>query len=530
MKNKYNINVNPPPLSTEQIKKHQDFDQLFKQYEQQMTVSDEPVIRAVDTSKNKSNWVVRYGTTAMLAIAASIVLVFMFKEVAFFEEIPNSQISETFTMQSPMPSFDIPYGDLIVKNATLGETLQYKSGSKIVVPPAAFVDQQGVPVQGSVQIKYREFNNHVDMFLAGVPKEIDQHQNLQSVGMMEIKGFKDGKPVYLAQDKTLDVALHGTAIEGIPTANLDVFVFSNEKDIWQYRADDQVEIVDNGRANIPSVMPSDDSFVEQANLMLASSKPTKPLKVGVPDNMVLFNFDINIEEYPSLAKYDENIHFLAEEDKDGDLIYDYEWNSMDLEPSEEHEYILTLSRSEDNQLIEHQVKIWPALKATELSKKIYAKQMAQYEAQIKQWNSDVLAYSIQIKEEMSSNSEVVKNKIINRFSINRFGIWNCGKAVELENQQSELTDFVNEEGTKVLIKQLFISNKKEQLYYSVNKQAKINSLRLDISDQSKVWALTEDNEFWVLQESSTQANKLTYQLEAVGKIENEAAIRSLLTF
>jgi hypothetical protein len=131
---------------------------------------------------------------------------------------------------------------------------------------------------------------------------------------------------------------------------------------------------------------------------------------------------------------------------------------------------------------------------------------------------------------MSSNSEVVKNKIINRFSINRFGIWNCGKAVELENQQSELTDFVNEEGTKVLIKQLFISNKKEQLYYSVNKQAKINSLRLDISDQSKVWALTEDNEFWVLQESSTQANKLTYQLEAVGKIENEAAIRSLLTF
>jgi hypothetical protein len=246
--------------------------------------------------------------------------------------------------------------------------------------------------------------------------------------------------------------------------------------------------------------------------------------------MVLFNFDINIEEYPSLAKYDENIHFLAEEDKDGDLIYDYEWNSMDLEPSEEHEYILTLSRSEDNQLIEHQVKIWPALKATELSKKIYAKQMAQYEAQIKQWNSDVLAYSIQIKEEMSSNSEVVKNKIINRFSINRFGIWNCGKAVELENQQSELTDFVNEEGTKVLIKQLFISNKKEQLYYSVNKQAKINSLRLDISDQSKVWALTEDNEFWVLQESSTQANKLTYQLEAVGKIENEAAIRSLLTF
>lgn len=531
MKNKYNINVNPPQLSSELIKKHQDFDHLFEQFEQQMTESVEPGIEAIKPSKHKSaNWVVQYGTTALLAIAASIVLVFMFKEVAFFDDIPNSQISETFTMQSPMPFFDIPYGELIVKNATLGETLQYKSGSKILVPPAAFVDQQGVPVQGSVQIKYREFNDHVDMFLAGVPKEIHQHQNLQSVGMMEIKGFQDGKPVYLAQDKTLDVALHGTAIDGISTTDLDVFVFNSQKDIWQYRAVDQVEIVKNGLLNVPSIQPSDDSFVEQASLLLASSKPTKPLKVGIPVNMVLFNFDINIEEYPSLAKYDENIHFLAEEDKDGDLIYDYEWNSMDLQPSEVHEYILTLSRTENNQIIEHQVKIWPALKATELSQKIYAEQMAQYEAQIKQWNSDVLAYSAQIKADMPSNFELVKNKIINRFSIHRFGIWNCGKAIELDDKQSQLAGFVDKEGVQIDIKQLFISNRNEQLYYSVNKQAQITSLRLDISEQCKVWALTDDNEFWVLEESRTQANKRTYQLQAVGRVDDEEAIRTLLTF
>lgn len=532
MKNQYNIKVNPPELTSEQIKKHQDFDTLFAKFEQQASPADETPIRAIESTATKTSpaWLVKYGTSALIAIAASVVLVFMLKEVAFFDSKPNDQISEVFSLQAPLPSFDLAYGDLVVKNASVGETLLYKSGSQIIVPPAAFIDEQGVPVMGAVQIKYREFNDHIDMFLAGVPKEIDQHQNLQSVGMMEIKGFQDGKPVFLAQDKTLDVALHGSAIEGLPTADLDVFVYSNQQDAWQFKSKDDVELLENKEKLEKVGLSPDDSFYETAKTALAASMPTAPLKVGVPDNMVLFNFDINIEEFPSLAKYDENIHFLAKEDKDGDLIYDYEWNSMDIEPLGPHEYTLTLIRTENNENIEHKVKIWPAIKATELSQKIYEEQMQQYNTQLKQWELDVVAAAEQLQKNTSTVADMASRKIINRFTINRFGIWNCGKIMELKTEQPVLASYVDKQGSEISIKQIFVSDKNQQLYYSVNNTDKIHALRMNISESSKMWAITEDNQFWVVHESIAEPGQLKYQLESAGTLENQEAIRKLLTF
>ena len=85
MKNQYNIKVNPPELTSEQIKKHQDFDTLFAKFEQQASPADETPIRAIESTATKTSpaWLVKYGTSALIAIAASVVLVFMLKEVAF---------------------------------------------------------------------------------------------------------------------------------------------------------------------------------------------------------------------------------------------------------------------------------------------------------------------------------------------------------------------------------------------------------------------------------------------------------------
>ena len=334
----------------------------------------------------------------------------------------------------------------------------------------------------------------------------------------------------MAQDKTLDVALHGSAIEGLATADLDVFVFSNQQDAWQFKSKDDVELLENKEKLEKVGLSPDDSFYETAKTALAASMPAAPLKVGVPDNMVLFNFDINIEEFPSLAKYDENIHFLAKEDKDGDLIYDYEWNSMDLEPLGPHEYTLTLIRTENNENIEHKVKIWPAIKATELSKKIYEEQMQQYNTQLKQWELDVVAAAEQLQKNTSIVADMASRKIINRFTINRFGIWNCGKIMELKTEQPVLASYVDEQGSEISIKQIFVSDKNQQLYYSVNNTDKIRALRMNISESSKMWAITEDNQFWVVNESLAEPGQLKYQLEPAGTLENQEAIRKLLTF
>ena len=72
MKNQYNIKVNPPELTSEQIKKHQDFDTLFAKFEQQASPADETPIRAIESTATKTSpaWLVNYGTSALIAIAA----------------------------------------------------------------------------------------------------------------------------------------------------------------------------------------------------------------------------------------------------------------------------------------------------------------------------------------------------------------------------------------------------------------------------------------------------------------------------
>ncbi len=189
MKDKYNIKINPPELSSEQISKHQNFDALFAQFQDAaQTTPDDGSLKepAPDNVRKFPAWMVKYGTGAFIAVAASLLLVFMLKQMVASVEgvVPAHQIDELLALQAPLSDFQLSFGNLTVQNAEEGETLEYHSGSKIIVPASAFVDEKGLPVKGKVDIQYREFNDHVDMFLAGVPKELDKHQNLQSVAMM----------------------------------------------------------------------------------------------------------------------------------------------------------------------------------------------------------------------------------------------------------------------------------------------------------------------------------------------------------
>ena len=102
-------------------------------------------------------------------------------------------------VKPPISTVDVPYTDYSV-DASKGDTVVYRSGSIILFPPNAFVDENGKPIEGNVQVKYREFADPVDFFLSGIPMDYDSggvHYNFESAGMCDIRAFKDGEPVYV---------------------------------------------------------------------------------------------------------------------------------------------------------------------------------------------------------------------------------------------------------------------------------------------------------------------------------------------
>jgi len=81
-------------------------------------------------------------------------------------------------------------------DANKGGTYIYENGSTVVVPPSAFINGQGGLVEGSVEIKYREFHDYVDFFISGIPMDYDSmgtRYQLESAGMVEIYAEQNGE-------------------------------------------------------------------------------------------------------------------------------------------------------------------------------------------------------------------------------------------------------------------------------------------------------------------------------------------------
>jgi hypothetical protein len=549
MKDNYNIKTNPPELSSEQISKHQDFDALFAKFQDaevppnSETVDSTPV-RSISEEKKVSP-ILKYGTGALMAVAASVLLVFMIRQSMSNGNfiVPTDQMNELYALQAPMPSIQKPYGNLVVTEAEKGETLNYESGSKIIVPASAFVDEKGKPVKGKVDIQYREFNDHVDMFLAGVPKELDKHQNLQSVGMMEIQGFQDGKEVYLSMDKTLEVELKGRVATNIPTSDLKVYVYGKQQDTWEYSTTDNVEVLassattngttagSNSKTMIEAPKTNEE-LEKEARRTLAKSEPKQPIKPGVGENMQIFNFNIDEEEFPELAAYNQDLQLMALASQMTAGTFDTSWNSVKVTGVGADKYNMELVYETNEGNIVRSFEVYPAVEDTEEANSLYEEKLKEYDIRMKQWEADVLVEVQHLSEEENIADNNDWKEIVNRFKINRFGLWNCGKKVNFEDVLKVNANFVDENGGAIAISKLFVTNKNKQLYYFAPNIANKSTaeLKYEATSENKIWALTEDNELLVANAPSTEGESLNFQMRSVGIVKTEEDIRNVLTF
>jgi hypothetical protein len=86
--------------------------------------------------------------------------------------------------------------------------IEVNSGTIINIPVNAFVDANGNPIDGDVNVTYREIKTPIDMLMSGVPMAYDSGgvtNQFVSAGNFEILAFSDGQPVNLAQGKKIDI-------------------------------------------------------------------------------------------------------------------------------------------------------------------------------------------------------------------------------------------------------------------------------------------------------------------------------------
>ena len=199
MKNNYNIKLNPKQLTSEQIAKHQDFDALLRQFEKGGIV--EPPAKS---AKIRPLYYYIGAAAAMLGL-----LVYFIGSTDNYQQKSEQYFANQEFIQSPIETAKAQFASYAF-NANQGGVYEYKSGSRLVVPAAAFVNDRGELIEGEVIIKYREFHDFIDFYLSGIPMTYDSAgtiYTLESAGMMEIYAEKDGQKVKVAPGKSIDVEL-----------------------------------------------------------------------------------------------------------------------------------------------------------------------------------------------------------------------------------------------------------------------------------------------------------------------------------
>ena len=409
------FNINRPKISDDEIKKHQDFEKLVKQFKQQ----------SLDKAKHDKSWwkskKVRYS-----AVIAGITVICTISYLTLFKnETKQNTKHDTITTQTiaqkttptkkkfisePSQKLKINYTSYKINNATGGE-IKHPTSSKINVPKNAFVDKNGKDVIGDVTIEYREFHDVADIIVAGIPMAYDSagtKYNLESAGMFDIKGTQNGEPVFIKPDKNLEVSLASTNSEN----RFNQYYLDTVAENWQYlKKDDKLNALKTenkpSEKNDPSASNSklqtlknqieviipkkiDSVKIVYAKKVEALPKSKEPKKINKPTpGRPTFYLEGSYNEFPELAAFDNVIFEVGPENKNyRKEMHEITWSDVKVSegPIKGKNYLLTLSyHGQVEKLI-----VYPTLSGENFEKaeKKYQKKFADYEALVEKRDAD----------------------------------------------------------------------------------------------------------------------------------------------
>ncbi|MFK7786678.1 MAG: hypothetical protein AB8B56_16285 [Crocinitomicaceae bacterium] len=160
-------------------------------------------------------------------------------------------------------------------SAQEASTIDLGNGGSIKFPENAFVDKDGAPVQGNVDVEWQEFHTLGDIMLSGIPMKYDSagvQFDLESGGMFTINASQNGNEIEIAPEKKVEVNV--ASIQDTPCYNF--YELDEKTGDWKYETTKEGEKVE------------ETTEVE----FTAATKPD------------LLDVNVNTDGFPELAKLD----------------------------------------------------------------------------------------------------------------------------------------------------------------------------------------------------------------------------------
>lgn len=572
MGNNYNIKINNRQPGKEDIAKRMDFDALLSKYESEAKVASSGERPAVRPLRMRY---LSYVASAAAAVALILLAITVFNrpkpailEARYFASRPFIEVP----LEKAQPSFASFRVDV-----NQGGVYEYESGSRLVVPVAAFMDDYGKLVEGEVEIKYREYHDYVDFFLSGIPMVYDSANvkyTMESAGMIEIYAEQNGKRVRMAPGKNI-------AVEMISRINVpphlavppgyNVYKLDTAARKWVYQAIDQMEVLEEftelneadplyqPKKALKDQLGQIEAQYAQQRQQLESTvpAPVAPFRPLSPDSN-LPSFTLDLGENVASSDSQDQIWFVSPKNTNFDpRSLQVEWEDYQILPVNDYEDQVTFIKGNTRlTILAHR-----ALTGEALAKAIarydaafaeYQRLMQEREQALKE-KADALedelfaqkkvareAYQNAIKELVAQNPELehsadfAHKKVRNRFVADGFGIWNCDRL--LPPLMQEITaNFIDQNGASIENRVAYLVDKTRNTVHRFLAQDGAR-IRYNAYSENLLWVVTEDNRLAICDPAIFKAidpdqEEVTFILnEKNVMLQDEEIVRSILSF
>jgi hypothetical protein len=385
--------------------------------------------------KSKRNKIIKIVAASVLSIT-TVVGYMIYLDLSSYK----GGIQEPFTESVPFITNSFNNKD--------GFELHQPNGTHIQIPKNAFQDANGKLVKGNVELKFREFHTAESILMSGIPMQMlnDRNQYMESLGMMELRAFKDGKELSLKSGKKVKVDLASTAK---PTKDFKLYFLEDDK---QWKETGSFVTVNNDRR--------DNAL---ANLPPISSIPETPESPELDANDIVFVLNGNTKHSPHLKPYKGVEWKLVT--KPGEEVpywaFRLNWDKIKIKPVKGEKRLFDITfkyskKTHDEKTVKHAVTIQavPQLTGKELrlAKKQYKEEYANFE---------VLLEKIALEQEKLALEQErlgLESSVLNRFEINKLGIANvdCLYKLDVYVQVQLKFDFENNVSPKFTKVRMFM--------------------------------------------------------------------------
>ncbi len=538
MGDNYNFKYNVPDPSREDIEKHMDFDALLRTYQTQQQTTPR---------QGPSKLYYLSGILAIAAAAAIAGYFFFFQTGVALPTAREAEATATAYFENqpyinpPLPNIEPVYSRHQI-TAAQGGSIATSSGAHLVIPKMAFQNDRGSLVEGNVEILYREMHDAVDFFLAGVPMRYDsagQRFQLAPVGMVEIIGMQDGKRIQMAPGKSIDVELVST-VEWEASANIAAFKIYHLDTAarnWVYTSMSAAAFEGENKTSTATINTASNTV--QTTFESQNPKPQAPVKpaqrnpnaltleleemhdagleTDAATNEVLSKYGRNAiwQISPNSAAFDKK---RLAESIDGFSLHDIN--------GQEFELILTNTTGKLRLIVQ------PVLLGKDYQKaqSEYDSALAQYQKDLSDWESSlqkVLQSSNTSTPEASNSNTKWLRKVINRFSVSEFGIWNCDHPVPAERQSIRIGRVVDQNGAEYTNQTAYLVNPDQKTLYQFH-TGRGNAVFFNPEKNNYIWLVTPDQKIAILKAKQLRSD---LELQVQSKvIKNEQDLREVLNW